>query len=126
MSVEVCSYRLTVRGKPVGTHVLKTENDGRVRLMEGRSQFQGALGNSSVVQRSRSSATDHHSLRFREETQERSEKRTFEVDFDAASGLVKASKGPKDKAEMPYLRPYRDPLSLLNEVRTLGADATTE
>lgn len=126
MSVEVCNYRLTLRGKPVGTHVLKTEETGRQRRMEGRSQFQGPLGNASVLQRSRSNAQHHHSLQFREETQERSEKRTFDVDFDAASGTVKASKGQKDKAELPYLKPYRDPLSLLHELRTLGEAPATQ
>lgn len=120
MSVEVCSYRLTMRGKPVGTHTLKTENKGRFTRMEGKSSFQGGLGNLTVTQSSRSSSDFHHSLRFREETQERSDKRTFDVAFDEASGIVRASRGPRDVAETPYLRPYRDPLSLLNEVRNLG------
>ena len=126
MSVEVCNYRLSLRGKPVGTHVIKTEVAGRVRRMEAQSLFQGAMGNSRVLQRSRSSSHEHHSLRFREETQERSERRSFEVSFDANSGTVKASKGPKDRAEMPYLRPYRDPLSLLAEVRNLDISQPTE
>lgn len=126
MSIEVCNYRLTLRGKPVGTHVVKTEESGRVRRMEARSLFQGALGGSSVVQRSRSSAEHHHSLQFREETQERADKRTFDVTFDPATGTVRASKGHKDKVEMPYIKAYRDPLSLLNEVRTLGTAAATQ
>src|SRR5690606_3623424 len=96
MSVEVCSYRLTMRGKPVGTHVLKTEGKGRFVSMEGKSHFQGGLGNLSVTQSSRSAADTHHSLRFREETQERSENRTFDVAFDESSGLVRASRGPRD------------------------------
>jgi len=126
VSVEVCSYRLTMRGKPVGTHVIKTEETGRVRRMEARSHFQGALGNSSVVQRSRSSAHELHSLEFREETLERSEKRIFDVTFDESTGTVRASKGPRDKTELPYILPYRDPLSLLHEVRQLGEAVTTE
>ncbi len=120
MSVEVCSYRLTMRGKPVGTHVLKTENKGRITRMEGASHFQGGLGTLSVVQSSRSSSETHHSMRFREETKERSENRTFDVAFDEHTGLVRASRGPRDVAETPYLLPYRDPLSLLNEIRGLG------
>jgi len=120
MSVEVCSYRLTLRGKPVGTHVLKTENKGRFTRMEGTSHFQGSLGTLSVVQSSRSSSDSHHSLRFREETKERSENRSFDVTFDEGRGLVRAARGPRDLAETPYLRPYRDPLSLLNEIRSLG------
>lgn len=120
MSVEVCSYRLTMRGKPVGTHVLKTENKGRFTRMEGAAHFQGGLGNLSVIQSSRSSSDSHHSLRFREETKERSDNRSFDVTFDEGRGLVKATRGPRDVAETPYLRPYRDPLSLLNEIRSFG------
>lgn len=120
MSVEVCSYRLTMRGKPVGTHVLKTETKGRFTRMEGKANFQGDLGNLSVAQSSRSTSDTHHSLRFREETQERSESRTFDVAFDEALGVVRATRGPRDVAETPYIRPYRDPLSLLNEIRNLG------
>jgi len=124
MSVEVVSYRLTYRGKPAGTQVIKTEVVGKVRRMEARAAFQGPLGNATVLQRSRSSAQEHHSLGFREETQERDGRRVFDVTFDARSGLVKATTGPKDVATVPYVRPYRDPLSLLGEVRELaGAGA---
>jgi len=123
MSVEVVSYRLTYRGRPAGTQVIKTEVAGKVRRMEARAAFQGPLGNATVVQRSRSSAQHHHSLRFTEETQEREGKRVFEVQFDAASGLVRATTGRKDAATAPYIRPYRDPLSLLEQVRTLGGES---
>src|SRR5690606_12313797 len=71
MSVEVVSYRLTYRGKPAGTQVIKTEVVGKVRRMEARAAFQGPLGNATVLQRSRSSAREHHSLGFRDEAQER-------------------------------------------------------
>lgn len=120
MAVEVCSYRLTLRGKPVGTHVLKTEGRGRHTQLEGRAQFQGTLGLATVQQRSRCHSQRHFSLRFREETQERTEQRVFDVTFDAQNGVVTAAKGAKDVARMPYLRPYRDPLSLLHELRSLG------
>lgn len=120
MPVEVCSYRLTLRGKPAGTHVLKTEGRGRHTQLEGRAQFQGPLGLATVQQRSRCHAQRHFSLRFREETQERNEQRVFDVTFDNQQGLVTATKGAKDVARMPYLRPYRDPLSILHELRSLG------
>ncbi|HEX7040474.1 MAG TPA: DUF3108 domain-containing protein [Trueperaceae bacterium] len=123
MSVEVVSYRLTYRGRPAGTQVLKTEVTGTVRRMEARAAFQGLLGNATVVQRSRSSAQHHHSLRFSEETQEREGRRVFDVEFDAASGLVRATTGPKDVATAPYIRPYRDPLSLLGQVRALAGES---
>lgn len=120
MPVEVCSYRLVLRGKPAGTHVLKTEGKGRHTQLEGRAQFQGPLGLATVHQRSRCHAQRHFSLRFREEMQDRNEQRVFDVTFDNQQGVVTAAKGAKDVARMPYLRPYRDPLSLLHELRSLG------
>lgn len=119
VAVEVCSYRLTLKGKPVGTHELKTLHKGRVTLLEGRAQYQGALGTSSVVQRSRCSRGERVSQRFREEWTERSGQRTFDVVFDPEDGLVTASHG-RDQANAPYLLPYRDPLSMLLELRELG------
>lgn len=119
MPVEVMSFRLTYRGKPVGTQVIKTELRGRHTVLEGKSQFQGALGNVTVVQRSRSHAQRFYSLRYLEETQERNDNRKFDVTFDTEAGLVSAVKGPKDQASVPYLVPYRDPLGLLHELRAL-------
>jgi hypothetical protein len=123
MSVEVVSYRLTYRGRPAGNQVMKTEVAGKVRRMELKAAFQGPLGNVTVLQRSRSSAQHHHSLRFSEETQEREGKRVFDVQFDSATGLVRATTGPKDTATVPYIRPYRDPLSLLGQVRALAGES---
>ncbi len=119
MPVEVMSFRLTYRGKPAGTQVLKTESHGRHTQLEGRSQFQGPLGNSTVVQKSRSHAQRFFSLRYLEQTQERNDNRSLDVTFDSATGLVTAVKGPKDQAAVPYVVPYRDPLGLLHELRTM-------
>lgn len=123
MSVEVMSFRYTYRGKPAGTQVIKTELKGRHTQLEGKAQFQGALGNATVVQRSRCSAERFFSLRYLEETQERNESRSFDVTFDPQTGLVSAVKGQKDQASVPYLVSYRDPLSLLHELRTIGERA---
>ena len=117
--VEVVSYRLSHRGKPVGIQTIKTADLGRHTQLENRSQFQGTFGVGTVVQRSRCHMQGV-SLRFLEETQERSDNRKFDVVFDAKAGLVTAAKGPKDNAQAPYLLPYRDPLSLLHEIRQLG------
>ncbi len=125
MSVEVVTYRLTYRGKPVGTHVIKSEVAGRVRRMESRAGYQGQLGNAVITQRSRASAQHHHSHRYREETQEREGKRVYDVHFDSQTGLVHASTGAKDVATAPYIRPYRDPLSLLSQVRSLAGNSVT-
>src|SRR5690554_4474559 len=109
MPVEVLSYELSQRGAPVGSHVLRTELRGSTVHMEGKLQLSGALGRNTIIQTSRSHARQHHSLVFREEQQKRGENRTFDLQFDRSSGLVKASRGGKDKAEEPLSKPYRDP-----------------
>ncbi len=126
MAVEVLSYRLTLRGKNVGTHVVKTAELGSEVQLEAKSQFQGSTLNATITQRSRSHAERHHSLRYREEVVERNEQRVLDVNFDARSGLVTASKGARDSASMPYIRDYRDPLSLLHELRFLAAGGADE
>ena len=119
MSVEVCSYRLTLRGAPVGTHVLRTEEKGQTAILEGRMMLQGSMGQLTTTQTSRFHRGRKLSLGFREEFERRGEKRSYNVVFDVAQGLVKASRGQGDEASMPYIRPYRDPLGLLFELRNL-------
>ncbi len=126
MAVEVVSYRLAMRGKNVGTHVMKTSVLGREVQLEAKSQFQSSTLNATITQRSRSHTQNRHSLRFREEVVERNEQRFLDVTFDARSGLVTASKGPRDASSMPYLRDYRDPLSLLHELRGMAASASAD
>jgi hypothetical protein len=117
MAVEVCSYRLTSRGRPVGSQTLSRSERGKVAFLEARLQLQGSLGHGTIVQSSRAHASDHVSQQFREETELRGDQRQFEVRFDAQQGLVTASRGRNDQATIPYLLPYRDPLSLLYELR---------
>ena len=119
MPVEVCSYRLTLRGAPVGTHVLRTERKGQTAHLEGRLMLQGSLGQLTTTQTSRFHQGRKLSLGFREDTERRGEKRRYDVVFDPGQGLVKASRGQGDEATMPYIRPYRDPLGLLYELRSL-------
>jgi len=122
MPVEVASYRLTSRGRPIGTQTLSRSERGRVAFLEARLQLQGPLGQGSVVQSSRAHASRHISQQFREETSLRGDQRQFDVRFDAQDGLVTASRGRNDQASIPYLQPYRDPLSLLSELRALAAE----
>ena len=121
MAVEVCSYRLTSRGRPVGSQTLSRSERGRVAFLEARLQLQGALGQGSVVQSSRAHASRHVSQQFHEETALRGDQRQYDVRFDAQQGLVIALRGRNDRATIPYLRPYRDPLSLLWELRAAAA-----
>lgn len=121
MAVEICSYRLSLRGKPVGMHTLRTQRLGRIVALEAKLMLQGGLGQQIVTQTSRVDAEEHFSLSFSELLQDRAEKRQFEVTFDVERGLVRAAKG-KDGAEIPYLRPYEDPLGLLYHLRRLPAE----
>ena len=120
MPVEVHSYRLTLRGKPVGTHTLRTQRRGEAALLEGRTMLQGNLGQSTVIQQSRCHNTGFFSYRFLEETKARGGNRRYEVVFDSSTGMIRASRGQNDRAYTPYLLPYRDPLSMLHEIRRLS------
>lgn len=121
MPVESLTFRLSARGRPAGRLVLRSGERGRVTLSEARMQLQGALGNTTIVQTSRSHAARHHSLSWREEKEGQGDGRVFEVRFDPDSGLVTASRGRQNSASIPYLLPYRDPLSLLRELRAFAA-----
>jgi hypothetical protein len=103
MPTEICSYRLSLRGKPL--------------------LLQGSLGNVSVTQRSKCHRFEFYSLSFQEETVNRSETRQFSMQFDPETGLVRANKSG-DVADMPYIRPFLDPLSLLHRMRHIDAEAT--
>jgi hypothetical protein len=117
MSVEVSSYRLERRGNVVGTHVLYTEIGSQTTLLEGNLSLSDNLGQSKVVQRSNCHTNRFFSYRFFETTQTGSDKRLYELVFDHLSGMVTAKRGENDRASIPYLLPYRDPLSVLFEVR---------
>jgi hypothetical protein len=125
MPVEVCSYRLTMRGKPVGTHVLRTHETGRTVNLEAKMMLQGGLGQHTVTQTSVLHRQALFSLRFQEDLASTNERRTFKVEFDRESGLVRASRGTSDTAETPYTRPFQDPLGLLYQIRQLREDADT-
>lgn len=121
MAVESQSYRLSLRGKPVGTHVLKREAKGNVAYLEGKILLQGSLGAGTILQMSRSDRHSFVSHSFREVTEGRNETRVFEVEFSEKQGLVIATRG-RERAELPYLRAYRDPLSMLQQLRFLPVD----
>lgn len=121
MPIEGFTYRLHHRGRPAGRLILRTGERGRIALVEARLQLQGSLGNTTWTQTSRCHAQRHHSLRWHEESEGRGDARSFEVRFDPDAGLVIATRGRQDQASMPYLRPYRDPLSLLRELRAWTA-----
>lgn len=119
--VEALTYRLTHRGKPAGRLFVRSGERGRIAIVEARMQLQGALGAATVTQTSRSHAHRHHSLHWNEATEGRGDGRPYEVRFDADAGLVRATIGRHDTATAPYLVPYRDPLSLVRELRALTA-----
>lgn len=121
MSVEVLDYRLEVRGVPAGRHVVRSKDEGRLVRMECEATFEGPLPSAKVVQLSRS-RHDHVSEEFLETTKDRSGERRVRMVFDGRDGLVKLERGD-EKAETPYLESFRDPLSLLHELRAAPPDA---
>jgi hypothetical protein len=122
MPTEICSYRLSLRGKPLGSFVTSTSLRGRLAFLEAKLLLQGSMGNVTVTQRSKCHRFDFYSLSFFEETQSRNETRQFSMQFDAETGLVRANKSG-DIAEIPHTRPFLDPLSLLYRLRQLGPEA---
>lgn len=126
MAVETLSYALSLGAKAVGSQVIKTTVTPRVTMLECRALFQGALGAHSIDQSSQLLTGSGESLRFSETAEIKGEKHTFEVAFDARSGLVKATRqvgAQIERAETPCLRPYRDPLGLLHTLRGLAHGA---
>jgi hypothetical protein len=119
---EICSYRLSLRGKPIGTHTLSTSPRGRLLFLEGKLILQGQMGNVTITQRSKSHRVHFHSLSFQEDTTSRGENRSFHVNFDLELGLVKAHKNGNDVSNVPYTRPFLDPLGLLYAVRQFSPD----
>ena len=126
MSIEGLTFRLNARGRPAGRLLINTGIKREHALMEARLQLQGALGNSTIVQLSRSDAATHRSLRWHESHEGRSDPPPFEVRFDAESGAIVASRGRSDKASAPYLLDYRDPLSMIRELRERTAAAVRD
>jgi hypothetical protein len=119
---EICSYRLSLRGKPIGTHVLSASPRGRLIFLEAKLTLQGQLGNVTITQRSKSHRLHLHSLSFQEDTVSRGENRSFHVSFDLDTGLVRAHKNGNDVATIPYTHSFVDPLGLLYAIRQLGPD----
>ena len=123
MAVEVLSYALSLGAKAVGSQVIKTTVTPRVTTLECRALFQGVLGSHSVEQSSQLSTRSGESLRFSEVTEAEGGKHKYELAFDVRSGLVRATRqvgAQVERAEVPYLCPYSDPLGLLHTLRGLA------
>lgn len=119
MSVEVCHYRLSLRGKPIGSHTLSTSFRGRTALLGAKLMVQDRLLNGTVTQESKVHRDQFFSFSYQEKTVSANDSRGFTVVFDLEEGLVKATKGANDSAAMPYLEALEDPLGLLYHVRHL-------
>lgn len=123
MAVELCHYRLALRGKPVGSQFLSVEERGAAALLDAHLALQGSLGNADVRQRSKTHRQQFFSFAFEEETRSSSGRQSFSVTFDAEAGLVRASRGGGDQAAVPYVQAFEDPLGLLYHLRQLGPEA---
>ncbi len=116
VSVEVLEYRFEVRGAPAGGQVVRTRARKDDVHLEVDATFDAPVGDARVRQLSRSDPRDHHSHEFVETTKDRSGDRKVRIAFDADQGLVTLDRGD-DRADVPYLEPFRDPLSMLHELR---------
>lgn len=123
MSVEVHTYRLEVQGVPAGRHVLRNRDEARQTRLEAELQLEGPLGPATVVQLSRCHRDEMISHEFREHTRDRHGEREMRIDFDGRDGLVRMRRSGDDSAETPYLLPFRDPLSMLLELRRTASEA---
>ena len=126
MSVEVCHYRLSLRGKPVGSHILATQHRGRTTVLDAKLtlQGQGSLRSATVTQQSKVHRQQFFSFSFQEKSVEGSDTRTFEVLFDIEAGQVVAKRN-REEATVPYIQAFEDPLGLLHHVRSLAPEETT-
>jgi hypothetical protein len=122
VSVEVLDYRLEVRGVAAGRQSVRSKDEGRHVRMEVEATFEGPLPAAKVVQLSRFHRSSHASYEFRETTRDRSGERRLRVVFDGRDGLVTLERG-EDRASAPYVEPFRDPLSMLRELREAPRDA---
>lgn len=121
MTVETCSYILSLGHKSVGSQTVRTAVSGRTTTVEARTQFQGVFGQQSLVQTSELHTRTAESLRYHEEIDGKDGKRSFEVKFDARSGLVTATRrlgSQSEHAQTPLMLPYSDPLGLLHRLRS--------
>jgi len=123
VSVEVLDYRLELRGVAAGRHVLRSKEEGRHVRLEGEATFEGPLGPARVLQLSRCHRDKATSYEFIETSKDRGGERRMKIEFDGRDGLVRMRRGTDDVAETPYLRSFRDPLSLLRELRRAGPTA---
>lgn len=129
MTIETCSYTLSLGHKSVGAQVVRTAVSGRTTTVASTTRFQGVLGQESLTQTSELHTRTTESLRYFEETEGKEGKRSLEVTFDARSGLVSATRragSQTEHAEAPLLLPYSDPLGLLHRLRSAAQnDAET-
>ncbi len=129
MTVETCSYTLSLGQKNVGLQTVRTAVSGRNTTVASKTQFQGVFGQQSLTQTSELHTRTAESLRYFEETEGKEGKRSLEVTFDARSGLVSATRrsgSQTEHAETPLLLPYSDPLGLLHRLRSAAQNGTGE
>lgn len=117
MSVEVHTYRLELQGVAAGQHVLRSRDEARQTRLEAELNLEGPLGPAHVVQLGRCHRDKMTSHEFRERTRDRHGEREMRIEFDGKDGLIRMRRNGSDTAETPYLRPFRDPLSMLLELR---------
>ncbi len=120
--VEKCQYSLSLQGSSVGSYVVRTHKSKKGIFLDSHLVLQGNLGRQVVTQHSYLHPSGLHSLSFKEETLDRNQHSSWNVSFDASSGLVTASRNKNDVVSIPYILPFQDPLGLLYQIRKLKDD----
>lgn len=122
VSVEVHTYRLEVRGTVAGRHVMRQQEEQHEVRMEAEMDLEPPLGPCNVVQLSRSAREENESIEFAEHQEDRQGHHAFRVDFDRGRGQVLMRRDQQDQAAVPFLLPFRDPLSMLRELRRVSPE----
>ena len=120
--MELVSYRLSYRGKPVGNYSLSADTVSNTVFLEAKMMLQGSLGTTTIHQTSKTNKTHYFSYSFQELTNSPGQNRRYNVIYDKNNGLIKASRSANDKSEIPATVPFVDPIGLLYMVRFLDLD----
>lgn len=117
--MELVSYRLSYRGKPVGNYSLSADPQGSMVFLEAKMMLQGSLGTTTINQTSKSHRAQFFSYSFQELTNSPGQNRKYNVTYDKKEGLIKASRSASDRSEIAAIVPIVDPIGLLYKVRFL-------
>lgn len=114
--VDVHTYKFDVRGQRCGQQVVRSDVRDGIAYLESEAKFEAPLSQATVKQLSRCDAADGTSFEYVESSASREGEHKIHVTFGDDDGLVTYRVG-RDEASLPYLQPFRDPLSVIWALR---------